>query len=339
MSFWHQRSVLITGGAGFIGSHLARRLVNLGARVRIADDLSRGRLENIAEIIASVEFIRCDLSDPASALNVCDSIEVVFHLASRVGGIGYYVSRPAEVLVRNILIDALMLRAALICGADRYIYASSAHVYPKHLQMTPDAPRMKEEQAVPASPGLSYGWGKLVGEKELEYTVAEGSLLRVAILRLVGVYGENQDRDLTTGSAIPVFIRQAIEYPARKPFVILGTGEETRSYCYVEDVINAMLIAAEKLSDERIVGPLNVGSNERISIRNLAETIIAISGKPIIPVYNPSHPTTIWGQALDCSQARQRLNGWYPKIPLREGLRRVYEHMLSKLSREGEGTA
>lgn len=331
MSFWNQRRVLISGGAGFIGSHLARRLVTLGARVRIADDLSRGRLENLGESLASIEFLQCDLTDRAGALNACDDVEVVFHLASRVGGIGYYLSRPAEVLVQNVLMDAFMLQAAQTCGVGRYIYASSAHVYPKDLQMSPDAPPIREEQAVPANPELSYGWGKFLGEKELEYTVAEGAPLRAAILRLIGVYGENQDTDLATGSAIPVFMRRAIEYSARKPFVVLGTGNETRSYCYIEDVVDAILLAAERLDQETLLGPLNVGSEERISIRDLARAIIAISGKPIDPVYDTSHQTSIWGQALDCSRARHLLNGWQPRTPLDEGLRRVYEHMLHRI--------
>lgn len=328
MSFWPQRSVLISGGAGFIGSHLARRLAALGAHVRIADDLSRGRVENLGEGLASVEFLRCDLTDQARALRACDGVEVVFHLASRVGGIGYYLSRPAEVLVQNVLMDTLMLQAALACSVGRFIYASSAHVYPKDLQTIPDAPLIREEQAVPANPELSYGWGKFLGEKQIEYTVAEGLPLRAAILRLIGVYGENQDTDLATGSAIPVFIRRAIEYPARKPFVILGTGEETRSYCYIEDVIDAIVLAAERLNQETLLGPLNIGSEERISIRDLAGAIVAISGKPIDPVYDASHRTTIWGQALDCSRARHLLNGWQPKTSLHEGLRTVYEHML-----------
>jgi nucleoside-diphosphate-sugar epimerase len=328
MPFWSQRRVLITGGAGFIGSHLARRLVTLGARVRIADDLSRGRLENLGDSLPFVEFLRCDLTDRASTFSACENVEVVFHLASRVGGIGYYLSRPVEVLVQNILIDTLMLQAALASGVGLYIYASSAHVYPKDLQTTANAPLIKEEQAVPANPGLSYGWGKLLGEKQIEYVVAEGALLHAAILRLIGAYGENQDTDLATGSAIPVFVRRAIEYPARKPFVILGTGEETRSYCYIGDMIDAIVLAAERLEQEILLGPLNIGSEERVSIRDLAKAIIAISGKPIDPVYDTSHRTTIWGQALDCSRAKRALSDWQPKTSLHEGLRRVHEHML-----------
>ncbi len=328
MSFWPQRRVLISGGAGFIGSHLAGRLVTLGARVRVADDLSRGRLENLGDSLASGEFLRCDLTDRASALRACDGVEVVFHLASRVGGIGYYLSRPAEVLVQNVLMDTLMLQAALACSVSRYIYASSAHVYPQDLQTTPDALLIREEQAVPANPGLSYGWGKFLGEKQIEYAMAEGVPMRAAILRLIGAFGENQDTDLATGSAIPVFIRRAIEYPARKPFVIVGTGEETRSYCYIEDVIDAIVLAAEGLDQETLLGPLNIGSEDRISIRDLAGAIIAISGKPIDPAYDTSHRTTIWGQALDCSRARHLLNGWQPKTSLHEGLRSVYAHML-----------
>lgn len=329
--FWQGRGVLVTGGAGFIGSHLVRRLVSLGARVTVADNLCRGRLENLGESLEAIDFARVDLTEREACLKVCADVEIVFHLASRVGGIGYYLERPGEVITQNVLIDALMLWAALECGVRRYVYASSAHVYPIELQLTPDAPPLREEQALPAHPTLSYGWAKLLGERELLYVIEEGRPIRGAILRLFGIYGENQDTDLATGSAIPVFIRRAIEYPRRKPFIIRGSGEETRSYCYAEDAIDALLMAAQKLDEQPCLGPLNIGSGERIRVIDLAREIIAISGKEIEIENDPSHPTPIWGQVPDCSRAYEVLDRWQPKVPLREGLTRVYRHTLERL--------
>lgn len=333
--FWSGRRVLVTGGAGFVGSHLVRGLVEVGARVRVADNLSRGHRENLEGMLGRAEFIQCDLTQFSDGLRACDGCSVVFHLASKVGGIRYYLTRPAEVLLHNTLLDNIMAQVALSAGAERIIYASSAHVYPKELQSSPHSPPIQEDHAIPANPELSYGWGKLVGEKLIEYVIAEGRSLRAAILRLIGVYGENQDSDLDTGSVIPVFIRRAIEYPRRKPFIILGTGEETRSYCYVQDVVDAMLQAAEALDAHVLLGPLNVGSEERVAIRDLANEIIRLSGKEIVPVYDKTHQTVVWGQALDCARARSILRGWRPKVDLKEGLSRTYEHALRTYSTAG----
>lgn len=331
---WRNRKVLVTGGAGFIGSNLVARLVEAGAQVRVVDNLERGRLEYLAPVLDHIEFRQEDLRDPEVCRRACQGMEVVFHLASKVGGIGYYLTRPAEVLTQNVLMDTFILEAAQTAGVERYFYASSAHVYPIELQQTPEAPLIREEQAIPAHPELSYGWAKLLGEKQIEYAIAQGTSLRAAIVRLIGVYGPNQDLDLATGSAIPVFIRRAIEYPERQPFTVLGTGEETRSYCFIGDVLDAMLRCVEKLDGRQLLGPLNVGSEDRIRIGDLARMIIEISGKDITITYDSSHKTVIWGQALDCSKARQLLDGWEPKVTLREGLEVTFAHIEERLRHE-----
>jgi len=329
MSFWQGTKVLVTGGAGFIGSHLTAELLRRGARVRVVDNLERGRLENLAAVLPEIEFRQDELRDVEVCRRAAKDMDVVFHLASKVGGIKYYCGQPAEVLSQNLLIDTFMLQGAMTGGVSRYLYASSAHVYPIQLQAQPDAPPIKEEQALPAHPALSYGWAKLMGEKQIEYSIAEGHPLRAGIVRLIGVYGPKQDPDLATGSAIPVFIRRAIEYPARKPFTILGSGRETRSYCYISDIVEALLRAVEKSDEHLLLGPINVGSEERISIGDLAREIIAISGKQVEIEYDLSHPTEIWGQTLDCSKAGKLL-GWRPRVPLREGLKGTYAHMMKK---------
>jgi nucleoside-diphosphate-sugar epimerase len=336
VGFWQKRKVVVTGGAGFIGSNLATRLVELGARVRVVDNLERGILKNLARCIDSIEFLQMDLTNKQACREACNGTDVVFHLASKVGGISYYLKRPAEVMSQNILMDVLMWQAAKECGVSHYLYASSAHVYPEELQTSPEAPLMKEEDALPAHPALSYGWAKLIGEKLLEYDVTEGNSTKVSIPRLIGVYGENQDIDLEKGSAIPVLIRRAIEYPERKPFILLGSGKETRSYCYIGDVLDALLLSVEKLDSHKIIGPVNIGCEERVRIQDLAQQIIAISGKSIEITNDLSHPTRIWGQALDCSRAAEILDGWCPRTSLAEGLRRTYKHIEARLGNRPE---
>jgi len=331
--FWEGKKVLVTGGAGFIGSNLTDRLVRLGAAVRVVDNLERGKLEYLRDVIGDIDFIQKDLRDWKVCEEVCRDAAIVFHLAAKVGGIKYYLEKPGEVLLQNTLIDAYVLQASLINGVERYLYASSAHVYPIGLQTKPDAPPLKEEDAMPANPELSYGWAKLLGEKQIEYVIEEGTGLRATIVRLIGAYGRHQDLDLETGSAIPVFIRRAIEYPNHSPFVIWGTGEETRSYCYIDDVIDGLVLAVEKLSEHQLLGPINLGSEGRVKIGELAEKVIRISGKDIEPVKDTSRPTVIWGQAVHCSKARELLDGWQPRVSLDEGLRKTYADINERLGK------
>lgn len=329
--FWQGKRVLVTGGAGFIGSNLTERLVRVGAAVRVVDNLERGKLEYLNGTLHVIEFVRDDLRQQSVCEEVCRDVEIVFHLASKVGGIKYYLDKPGEVLLQNTLIDSHMLQAALANGVHHYLYASSAHVYPIDLQMKPDASPLREEDAIPANPELSYGWAKFLGEKQIECAIAEGKDLRAAIVRLIGAYGKNQDLDLETGSAIPVFIRRAIEYPKLSPFVIWGTGEETRSYCFIDDVVSGLLLAVEKLAEQELVGPINLGSEGRIRMGELAEKVVQISGKPIEIVKDTSKSTVIWGQAVDCAKAREALWGWEPKVSLDEGLRRTFEHIKARV--------
>ena len=336
MSFWQGRPVLVTGGSGFIGANLVEALLALDAKVRVADSLERGRLQSLRPWLDRIQFIQADLLERAACLEACDGVDTVFHLASRVGAIGYYAAHPASVLADNCTIDANVLMAAARSGVSRYVYASSVFVYPAELQRDPKAPALKEEQALPANPPNAYGWAKLVGEKLLESATSEHPSLRGAALRLIGVYGPQQSLDLERGSIIPVLVRRAIEYPRGRPFTIRGTGLETRSYCYVGDVLRALLTAAEKLDSHTFLGPVNVGSETRITIIDLARMIVSLSGKDIEIVLTPAE-TLVWGQAVDCSEALRLLDEWRPEMPLSEGLRRVFEYARGLLEPEEGG--
>jgi nucleoside-diphosphate-sugar epimerase len=331
-SWWQGRRVLVTGGAGFIGSNLVARLLREGARVRVIDNLERGRREYLAGSLNDIDFLEGDLESEAICDTACWKIDVVFHLASKVGGIRYYMDHAGDVFRENTRMDHNMWSAAIREGIPYYFYASSAHVYPGNLQQTPDAPLILEAQAYPASPELSYGWAKLIGEQLIQYAINQGDCpTRAAIARIIGSYGPNQDLDLATGSCIPVFCRRAIRYPHEGPFKVLGTGAETRSYHFVSDTIEAFLRSVEKLQGSPLVGPFNLGCEDRISIRELAREIIAISGKPIEIEWDKSHETLIWGQAVDCSLAARLLDGWKAEVSLHHGLSICYEHISSRL--------
>ena len=329
---WKNKRVTITGGAGFLGSNLAVRLLHEGAQVRAVDNFERGRREFLAPILDDIELLELDLRDTGSAKLAVRDTDVLFHLASKVGGINVYVEKPGTVLRSNLLIDQNIFGAAVSETVSSIFYATSGHVYPEDLQQTPDAPAIREDQAYPAAPGLSYGWGKLIGEQSLLAFAQEFDWLRVSMARIVGAYGYNQDIALATGSVIPVFCHRAAVWPAGAPFRIWGTGTETRSYCYVGDIIEGFLRSVEAQEKHSVVGPFNLGAEGRVTIRDIAETIVELSGKDIPLEFDTSATTTIWGQAVDCSLAREILNEWKPKISFRDGLQRTYQHVVERVT-------
>ncbi len=331
MSYWRGRRVLVTGGAGFIGANLVRRLTKMGAAVRIADSLARTGAGNILGDpgLADVDFVRADLRDPAACAAACAGMDVVFHLASNVGNLDHYRDRPGDVLIQNTLIDANVIEASRRAGVKRYFYASSTHVYPAGLQRRADAPPLREEDALPADPPVTYGWAKLIGEQAVAGVAAQGEL-RAAVLRMMNPYGPYQDIDPERASVIPAFIRRAIEYPGGGPLALRTTGDETRAFCYIDDTLDAMLLSAEKLDDRPLVGPLNVGGEEPVSILDLAREVVAVSGKSV-PITTTADEPLIRGQTIDCSRARAELDGWRPRLTLREGLARTYAFIDAQL--------
>jgi GDP-D-mannose 3', 5'-epimerase len=331
MTFWKNKNVLITGGAGFIGSALAKDLVNEGANIIIADNFERGKLDFIEEICDSIVFHLGDLKDQSFCNEIfSQDIDIAIHMASKVGGIGYYTAKPYEVIKEMMQIDSNVLSAVLTNRIPKYFYASSAHVYPIELQGTPDSIAISESMAYPASPELSYGWAKLIAEKQIEYACKENPELRCAIARYIGIFGPNQDYALETGSVIPVFTHRAIKYP-KVPFSVWGTGQETRSYCYIDDAVECTKLMIEKMQVEQVVGPYNVGKQERIKIEDIAKKIIDISEKDIQIEFDETKETLIWGQWCDCSLATRELDGWEAKTTFEEGLQKIRQDLLRRI--------
>ena len=332
----HRRVVAVTGGAGFIGSHLCRRLLENGNRVRCIDNLHRGAWENLGDCASQVELVTADLRNLDQTLEALMGADVVYHLASIVGGIGVYIKHASTVWLDNTLIDQNVFRAVIQNRISRLFYASSGHVYPEALQQTPSGPDLLEDMAYPAQPGLSYGWAKLMGEKSLGYLLDEHQWLHVALARIVGAYGPNQDIDLDTGAIIPVLCHRAARWPDLQPFRVWGTGQETRSYIFIDDVIDAFVRAVDALEHTRCLGPFNLGNHGRVTISRIVDTVVSVSGKPIDVFYDTAVATRIWGQAADTALARRLLSGWAPRVSLEDGISRVYEDVARRVAqREG----
>jgi nucleoside-diphosphate-sugar epimerase len=315
-------NVLVTGGAGHIGSHLVEYLIRQGSTVRVADNLERGRIENIQHVLDKVDFRRIDLRLPKNCDEAVQNIDIVFHLAAKLGGIEYMnadAGSQAEIYDSNILMNTLMLDAARRGDVDRYLYCSTACVYPVEKQDEPNVPALKEEDAYPANPESTYAWAKLMGEIQAKWYAKEHGM-KTSTVRMFNVYAEHEDLNPRTAHVIPALVRKAVLYP-KVPFIVYGTGNQTRSFLYADDAVRGMVSTCDKISDGDVV---NIGSEQRITIRQLAEKIVKISGKDINLTFDPSKPSGAMGRAANWEKAG-RLLGWRPSVPMEDGLSRFYD--------------
>jgi len=316
--------ILVTGGAGMIGSNLVKRLVMRGHTVSVIDNLWRGRLENLkdrnGEYLIDVEkhFHNRDLRRIGSFEHLLDDVDYVFHLADIVAGIDFVFNNEWRIFRDNILINSNIINAVQDKPIKGFIYVGTACSYPKKMQDTLKARLLREEDAYPAEPESAYGWSKLMGEYETGL-LGEETGIPVSILRLHNVYGAPCDFDPVTGQVIPSLIRKAINYPGEE-FIVWGSGEQSRAFIHVDDVVDGLIAAMERGLNN---GVIQLGPDISTPIRKVAELVVEISGKPIEIIFDPSKPEGDRSRAADYSKARRILD-WRPKISLRDGLERVY---------------
>jgi len=320
-SFWESKRVIVTGGASFIGSHLVDKLVELGAEVRVVDNFSSGKIENLQQSIDKIDIVRMDLEWASlhELIDVFRDYEIVFHLAATHGGRGYIHTHPADVC-SNFAIDHHVYEACMRAGVERVIYASSACVYPPKLQAN-SGYLLREDDSNPFaldqywSADIEYGWTKLMGEVQLISFIKQYGL-RGCSLRFVTVYGPRENET----HAIIALIYKALE--KMDPYVVWGTGEQERDFTYVSDIVDGALLAAEKVTDGT---PINLGTGKRYKIKDVVEKIFEIMNwRPKRIIYDTSKPVGVISRALDISRAKNLL-GWEPKVSLEEGLRRTIE--------------
>jgi nucleoside-diphosphate-sugar epimerase len=321
---WAGRKILVTGGAGLIGSTLVENLVERGAIVTVADNLWRGKRENLIVnghgiIDFDKDFYQVDLIDYYNCSKVVKGQEIVYHLADVVAGINYVFGNQLSLFHTNVVMNSNMLHAAIAAGVQKYIYVGTACSYPADKQSILNPPPFKEENAYPASPESSYGWSKLMGEYECEIAAEEG-LVEVGILRLHNVYGPKSDMSPEKSQVIPSLIRKAINYP-QEDFVVWGSGNQRRAFVYIYDVITSLLSVVERGMGK---GVIQIGPDYSISIREIAETIAAISGKDIDIKYDPAKREGDMDRVADWSKAK-RILGWSPKTTIETGLKKTYE--------------
>lgn len=309
---WENRRVLVTGGASFIGSHLTDMLVQQGAVVRVADNLSSGLFDNIAAHVANkkVEFLRGDLKDPLFADEATAGTHTVFHLAAEHGGRGYIDLHQVSCST-NLILDSQVFRSAERAGVEKVVFASSGCVYPGHLQREPKEIVYLKEDTVgpPYDSDNLYGWAKLMGEMVLRAYHAEGRM-KSACVRYFTAYGPR----CPESHAVMAMIARA--FIDQSPFEVWGTGEQIRNWTHVNDIVSGTLLAAERIDDGRA---FNLGTMERIRVIDAAREVLRYMGKKTDLVCDPSKPTGPYNRVCDSSLAEQVL-GWRPSVSFYEGL-------------------
>lgn len=321
MSFWEGKRVLVTGGAGFVGSHLVEQLLDRGARVRVVGR-SRARLhEALGARCGEVELVEGDLADPAVALAGCQNRDVVMHLAAKVAGVGYNSAHPATLLHANGLIGLNLLDACVRQGVGRVLLTSSACVYRRFASVpTPESEGFVDD---PEPTNFGYGWAKRFLEV-LGRGYADEHGLAVCLARPYNVYGPRDDFEWETNHVIPALIRKVVE--GHDPVVVWGDGSQTRSFVYVTDIAEMLLEACEK---HAVCEPLNLGADEEISVGELVRLVIELTGKTTRVAFDVTKPSGQPRRFGDHSRARAVL-GYRPRVSMREGLGHTIAWYLSK---------
>lgn len=315
--------ILVTGGAGFIGSSLVKRLIVEDADVQVIDNLWRGKLENLkldegAEFDISRNFHLADLTDYAKCLELIRNVDIVYHLADVVAGVDYVFNHEPFVFRQNILINTNVLWACITNQIRNYVYVGTACSFPRKLQMMDGIVALREEQTYPAEPESAYGWGKLMGEYEAELAQKAYSI-NVGLLRFHNVYGPGASFEPGRSQALPALVRKAVLFPQEK-FVIWGSGNQYRDFVYIDDVVEALIIVIQKGMNK---GLIQIGSERAITLREAAEAIVKISEKPIEIEFDPSKPEGDKGRIGVCDRAKEIL-GWQANVDFDRGIEKTY---------------
>lgn len=310
---------LVTGGAGFIGSHIAARLGALGHRVRVVDNLSTGFRENLSPLGDDVDFLLGDLTDPAVCERAVDGVEVVFHLAA-LGSVPRSLADAWGSHDANVNATVRLLEAARAAGVRRVVYSSSSSVYGD----TPTLPKVETMEPLPRSP---YAASKLSGEQYV-LAYARAGLVEGVALRYFNVFGPRQSPEGAYAAVIPLVLRAALH---GTPVVMFGDGLQTRDFTYVDNVVDANLRGATEPA-ERVSGwAVNVGAGARTSLRELLEVVERVSGRAIRVDRRPPRAGDVRDSLAALERARTVL-GYEPLVPLEEGLRRTWAWFVESAS-------
>ena len=305
--------VLVTGAGGFIGHHLVSFLRRQGHWVRGVDI----KHPEYTDVDAD-DFAILDLRDPEAALVATRGVDEVYALAADMGGMGFISQNQAEILRNNALINLNTIEAARANGISRYLYSSSACVYPEYLQTEAQVTPLKESDAYPAQPQDSYGWEKLISERLVEY-YRDDYGIDVRVIRFHNVYGPYGTYQGGREKAPAAICRKVAMAPEGGVVEIWGDGEQTRSFCYIDDCVEGIY----RLMLAGYSDPINLGTDRMVSINELAEIVIGLSGKSGLSLRHVDGPQGVRGRNSDNTLLREVL-GWEPSTALEDGLAETY---------------
>ncbi|UDL93793.1 NAD-dependent epimerase/dehydratase family protein [Lichenihabitans sp. PAMC28606] len=323
-----RKKILVTGAGGFIAHHLTTRLKEMGCWVRAADIK-----QPEYEATHADEFMQVDLRDRVNCAAAVEGMDEVYHLAADMGGIGYISQSHAEITLNNTLIDVGMVDAAHKAGVSRFLYSSSACVYPQFLQHDANVVALKEEDAFPAAPEEGYGLEKLYTEKLCQY-FTEDFGMATRVVRFHNVYGPLGTYDGGREKAPAAISRKIAKVLDGDMIDIWGDGEQTRSFMYIDDCVEGLVRIMK--SDYSL--PLNLGTDELVTINQLVDIVAEAAGKRIRKSHDTTRPQGVRGRNSDNTRLRDVL-GWEPKIDLRTGIVPTYTWIAEQLSALDKGSA
>jgi len=319
------RTALVCGGGGFIGSHLVKRLKSEGFWVRCADL----KYPEFAPTHAD-DFVIGDLRDPATCRHVVDRpFDEVYQLAADMGGAGFVFTgeNDADIMHNSALINLNMLEACHKRNSRSIFYSSSACMYPAHNQLDPAHPTTSEDSAYPANPDSEYGWEKLFSER-LYLAFLRNHGMRARIARFHNIFGPEGTWRGGREKAPAAVCRKIAEAPDGGEIEIWGDGLQTRSFLYIDECLEGVA----RLMRSDFVGPVNIGSEEMVTINRLAEMVARIAGKTVTLRHVPG-PEGVRGRNSDNRLILEKL-GWKPRRPLVDGLRETYSWIERQVARE-----
>lgn len=320
--YYRGKKVLVTGGAGFLGSHLAEFLVEDGAKVSVVDNLERGSKGNLSAVIKDVEFIEADLRDFESAKRAMKGKDVVVNMAAKVTGIHYNRLHHGDMFTQNLMILTNSLEAARLCDVKRFTVVSTACIYPHDAKVpTPESEGLR---GTPEPTNEGYGWSKRMGEVQGMYFAKEYGM-EIAIVRPFNAYGCRDYFDEATSHVIPALIKKILD--GMNPVPIWGSGKQSRVFVHGKDFARGieLVTAFHPKAD-----PVNIGHDKEITIRNLFAKLCELLKKNPEPFYDTSMPEGYPRRAADTTKLKQVTMGWEPEVSLEEGLREMIEWYLRR---------